>query len=66
MQVLAALLRLLCALADVLVDLMVKKYGPDGRAEARGEDPRAKKPGGSKKPKPEGGNPSSGSNEKQV
>jgi UDP-N-acetylglucosamine--N-acetylmuramyl-(pentapeptide) pyrophosphoryl-undecaprenol N-acetylglucosamine transferase len=53
-------------LADVLVDLMVKKYGPDGRAEARGEDPRAKKPGGSKKPKPEGGNSSPGSNEKQV
>lgn len=51
-------------LADVLVDLMVKKYGPDGRAEARGEDPRAKKP--PKKPKPEGGDKPTGSNEKQV
>lgn len=35
-------------LADVLVDLMVKTYGPSGRAEARGEDPNPKKP--SKKP----------------
>ncbi len=31
-------------LADVLVDLMVKTYGPSGRAEERGEDPNPKKP----------------------
>ncbi|MET0401237.1 MAG: glycosyltransferase, partial [Cystobacter sp.] len=53
-------------LADVLVDLMVKKYGPDGRAEARGEDPEAMKAAGKKKPKPEGEKSSSGRNEKQV
>ncbi|WP_434382434.1 undecaprenyldiphospho-muramoylpentapeptide beta-N-acetylglucosaminyltransferase [Melittangium boletus] len=50
-------------LADVLVDLMVKKYGPDGRAEARGEDPRAKPP--PKKKTDGGGKPTDG-NEKQA
>jgi UDP-N-acetylglucosamine--N-acetylmuramyl-(pentapeptide) pyrophosphoryl-undecaprenol N-acetylglucosamine transferase len=56
-------------LADVLVDLMVKTYGPSGRAEARGEDPNPKKP--SKKPEggdkpPGGGEKPAGGNEKQV
>jgi UDP-N-acetylglucosamine--N-acetylmuramyl-(pentapeptide) pyrophosphoryl-undecaprenol N-acetylglucosamine transferase len=46
-------------LADVLVDLMVKKYGPDGRALERGEDPRAKKP---PKKSAEGGKPADGNN----
>ncbi len=54
-------------LADVLVDLMVKTYGPSGRAEARGEDPNPKKPkksnGGEKKP---GGEQQAGGSEKQV
>ncbi|PTL77772.1 undecaprenyldiphospho-muramoylpentapeptide beta-N-acetylglucosaminyltransferase [Vitiosangium sp. GDMCC 1.1324] len=57
-------------LADVLVDLMVKTYGPSGRAEARGEDPNPKKPG-SKKPggdaKPAGGEEKkAGGNETQA
>ncbi|HEX8538356.1 MAG TPA: glycosyltransferase, partial [Cystobacter sp.] len=56
-------------LADVLVDLMVKTYGPSGRAEARGEDPNPKKPSKEKKPAPEttaGGEPKAGGSEKQV
>ncbi|WNG60214.1 undecaprenyldiphospho-muramoylpentapeptide beta-N-acetylglucosaminyltransferase [Archangium gephyra] len=55
-------------LADVLVDLMVKTYGPSGRAEARGEDPNPKKPkktNGGEKP-PGGGETPAGGNEKQV
>jgi UDP-N-acetylglucosamine--N-acetylmuramyl-(pentapeptide) pyrophosphoryl-undecaprenol N-acetylglucosamine transferase len=49
-------------LADVLVDLMVKTYGPSGRAEARGEDPNPKKPG----KKPEGGEKPAGGGEKPT
>lgn len=56
-------------LADVLVDLMVKTYGPYGRAEARGEDPNPKKPkksNGGDKPPGGGGEKQAGGNEKQV
>ena len=50
-------------LADVLVDLMVKKYGPDGRAVERGEDPRPKKPAPKKT---EGNGKPTDGNEKQT
>ncbi|MGZ3459891.1 MAG: undecaprenyldiphospho-muramoylpentapeptide beta-N-acetylglucosaminyltransferase [Archangium sp.] len=54
-------------LADVLVDLMVKTYGPTGRAEARGEDPHPKKKKPAEGEKPAGGTEKpAGGTEKQV